>query len=117
MMTTTRRWRRRRVCLFIFVINMLENLRTSRRRRLAGAETSLRDLQGTLNPRCDRVRAAKHASRDRFYLLERRHGLAEIVERGTVLVASGDATMAAGKNGTQQPDGCPAGLLTVYASL
>jgi hypothetical protein len=86
MMTTTRRWRRRRVCLFIFVINMLENLRTSRRRRLAGAETSLRDLQGTLNPRCDRVRAAKHASRDRFYLLERRHGLAEIVERGTVLV-------------------------------
>ena len=29
-----------------------------------------------LNPRCGRVRTAKHAPRDRFYLLERRHGLA-----------------------------------------
>jgi pyruvate kinase len=28
------------------------------------------------------VRAAEHAPRGRFYLLERRHGLAEIVERG-----------------------------------
>ena len=67
--------------MFIFVINMLENLRTSRRRRLAGAETSLRDLQGTLNPRCDRVRAAKHAPRGPFHVLERRHSLAQIVER------------------------------------
>ena len=31
------------------------------------------------------MRAAEHAPRDRFYLLERRHGLAEIVERGTVV--------------------------------
>jgi len=35
-----------------------------------------------LNPRCGRVRTAEHAPRDRFYLLERRHGLVEIVERG-----------------------------------
>ena len=31
---------------------------------------------------CDRVRAAEHAPRGRFYLPERRHGLAEISERG-----------------------------------
>jgi len=28
------------------------------------------------------VRAAEHAPRDPFHVLERRHGLAEIVERG-----------------------------------
>ena len=35
-----------------------------------------------LNLRCDRVRAAEHAPRGPFQLLERRHCLAEIVERG-----------------------------------
>ena len=38
--------------------------------------------------RGERVRAAEHAPRDPCRLLERRHGLAEIVERGAgVLVA------------------------------
>ena len=31
---------------------------------------------------CERVRAAEHAPRDPSRVLERRHGLAEIVERG-----------------------------------
>jgi hypothetical protein len=31
---------------------------------------------------CGRVRATEHASRDPFCLLERRHGLVKIVERG-----------------------------------
>ncbi len=35
-----------------------------------------------LNPRCGRVRAAEYASCDPCRVLERRHGLAEIVERG-----------------------------------
>ena len=33
-------------------------------------------------PHCGRMRATEHAPRGPFYLLERRHGLAEIVERG-----------------------------------
>ena len=37
-------------------------------------------MQIFLNPRCERVRAAKHAPRDPFRVLEHRHGLAEIVE-------------------------------------
>ena len=52
------------------------------RRLFAGAERCSRESQMALNPRCGRVRTAEHAPRDRFYLLERRHGLAEIVERG-----------------------------------
>ena len=35
-----------------------------------------------LNLRCERVRAAEHAPRGRFDLLERRHALSEIIERG-----------------------------------
>ena len=35
-----------------------------------------------LNAPCGRVRAAEHAPRDLVYLLERRHRLVEIVERG-----------------------------------
>jgi len=38
-------------------------------------------LQGFLDPRCDRVRAAEHAPRGPFYFHKRRHGLAEVVER------------------------------------
>ena len=30
----------------------------------------------------EQVRVTEHAPRDRFYLLERRHGLADIAERG-----------------------------------
>ena len=48
---------------------------------LGGAERGSRGSQIPLNPICGRVRAAEHAPRGRFDLLERRHGLTEIVER------------------------------------
>ena len=48
----------------------------------AGAEQRSRLSQGALNPHCDRVRCAEHAPRGSFCFLERRHGLAEVVERG-----------------------------------
>ena len=48
----------------------------------AGAEQCSCILQSILNPLCGRVRAAEHAPRGPFHVLERRHGLAEIVERG-----------------------------------
>ena len=51
-------------------------------RCVAGAEDDSRDLQFPLNPRCDRVRAAKHAPHGPCQFLERRHALAEIAERG-----------------------------------
>ena len=35
-----------------------------------------------LNSPCDRIRATKHTPRNTFSVLERRHGLVEIVERG-----------------------------------
>ena len=41
-----------------------------------------RDLQAALNARCDRVRGTEDAPSCTFQLLEHRHGLAEIVERG-----------------------------------
>jgi hypothetical protein len=55
----------------------------TRRRRLAGTERRLRASQILLKYRYMWVRATEHASRDPFRLLERIHGLAEIVERGT----------------------------------
>ena len=48
----------------------------------AGAERCLRVLQGTLSIFYGRVRTAEHASRDPRRILEHRHGLSEIVERG-----------------------------------
>ena len=39
-------------------------------------------MQHALNMHYERMRAAEHALRGPFNLLERRHGLAEIVERG-----------------------------------
>ena len=54
----------------------------SRRRRLAGAEHGSRVSQFALDLHSVRVRAAEHAPSDPFRVLERRHGLAEIVERG-----------------------------------
>ena len=48
----------------------------------AGAERGSRFLQIVLNRLCDWMRAAEHAPRDPSRVLERRHGLAEIVERG-----------------------------------
>ena len=44
--------------------------------------------QYVLNVHCERVRATEHAARGPFYLLERRHGLAEILERGAGVLAS-----------------------------
>ena len=40
-----------------------------------------------LNPRCGRVSATEHAPRDPFRVLERRHGLVEIVGRGVGIPA------------------------------
>ena len=61
----------------------LRTLGGRRRRRFAGAEGGSRVSQDApIGRRCKRVRAAKHAPCDRFRVLERRHGLAEIVERG-----------------------------------
>ena len=48
----------------------------------AGAEHHSRIPQGTLNLCYVWVRAAEHAPRGLFQILEGRHGLAEIVERG-----------------------------------
>ena len=52
------------------------------RRRFAGAEDGSRVSQGTLISHCDRVRATEYAPRDPCSVLERRHGLTKIVERG-----------------------------------
>ena len=41
-----------------------------------------RVLQIGLNRTCHRMRASEHAPRGRHHILERRHGLAQIVERG-----------------------------------
>ena len=48
----------------------------------AGTELGPRESQGPLNVLCERMRAAEHAPRGPFRVLERRHGLAEVVERG-----------------------------------
>ena len=56
------------------------------RRRLAGAEGVSTPSQIELNGSCERMCAAEHAPRDPFRVLERRHGLAEIVERGAVVL-------------------------------
>ena len=52
-----------------------------------GAERCSRLLQIASNPHCERVCAAEHAPRDPFQLLERRHCLADIVERGAGVLA------------------------------
>ena len=57
------------------------------RRRVAGAEDRSRDSQTLLSRQSERVRATEHTPRDPFRVLERRHGLAKIVERGAVDVA------------------------------
>ena len=46
-------------------------------------------MQHALNMHYERMRAAEHALRGPFNLLERRHGLAEIVERGAGVSATG----------------------------
>ena len=54
--------------------------------RLAGAEGCARVLQHVLSLLRGRVRGSKHASRGPFRVLERRHGLAEIIERGAGVI-------------------------------
>ena len=52
---------------------------------LEDAERGLRVLQLTLNPHCGRMHATEDAPRGLFRVLQCRHGLAEIVERGAVV--------------------------------
>ena len=52
----------------------------------AGAERSSRESQTFLNPFCGRMRATEDAPRGPRRVFERRHGLAEIIERGTVVL-------------------------------
>ncbi len=57
----------------------------TRRRRMrffAGAERGSRLTQAGISSRCERMGAAEHAPRGPCCFLERRYGLAEIVERG-----------------------------------
>ena len=65
------------------------NLRVPERRRghrfgerLAGAKRGSRVSQSALKIRYERVRAAEHAPRGPFQLLELRNGFVEIIERG-----------------------------------
>ena len=55
------------------------------RRRLAGAEGVSRVSQVALNFGCEWMRTTQHSPRGWFRLRERRHGLAEIVERRAVV--------------------------------
>jgi hypothetical protein len=45
----------------------------------------LRFSQGAFKKICDRVRSSEHVPRGPFRFLDHRHGLAQIVERGTVV--------------------------------
>ena len=50
--------------------------------RVERRERKSRYFEAALNIFCERVRASEHSPRGPFRILERRHGLAEIVERG-----------------------------------
>ena len=52
---------------------------------LADVQGGSRLSQALINPDGDRMRPAQHATRDPFYLLERRHGLMDIFERGAII--------------------------------
>ena len=58
-------------------------------------ERCSRESQFALNPHHVRVRAAEHAPRGPCRLLERRHSLAEIVERGAFGLHASTATATA----------------------
>ena len=73
-----------RSSLYCYLLRALRR-RRRRRRRLAGVERGSRVTHVALDPRSGRVRATEHATRDPFRVLERRHGFAEIVERGAVV--------------------------------
>ena len=66
-------------------MNLVSLCRVPCRRRLAGAERGSRLSQGYLNSPSGRVRATKHAPRSPSGVLERIHGLADILERGAVV--------------------------------
>ena len=51
----------------------------------AGGERCSQPSQVSLNSLCERVRVTKNAPGSAFGILERCHGLAEIVERGAVV--------------------------------
>ena len=63
------------------VIILLRGLEDDALPGFAGAEDGSRSSQVALNSFCEWVRATKHAPGNPFRLRERRHGLAEIVER------------------------------------
>ena len=65
---------------------MLNSLGNSHVARFAG-ETKhfLRLSQSEINIHCDRMCAAEDAPRGSLYILERSHGLVEIVERGAIV--------------------------------
>ena len=65
----------------MLVVCLVLSLRAPRR-RLAGAERGSCVVQDALKSSCCRVRAAEHAPCNPFRVLERRDGLAEMVERG-----------------------------------
>ena len=65
---------------------MNANLRSPLQRRLAGVERSSRVSQETLKSSYNRMCAAEDAPRSPRRVFERRHGLAEIIERGTVVL-------------------------------
>ena len=73
-------WRARYLIKLVLVVK--GRGRRRRGQRFAGAERGSRVSQILLNSVCGRVCAAEHAPRGPFRVLERRHGLAEIVERG-----------------------------------
>ena len=88
------RWLRRRVGERLGELRALLGKLLTRRpksvlgelfRRLAGVERGSRLSQIVLNNRCERIPTAEHAARSPGCLLECRHGLAKIVERGAVV--------------------------------
>ena len=72
----------------------------------------MRGFQTPLNRHCERVRAAEHAPRDPFRLHERRHGLAEIVERGCVVFVRPTAAERASSDGAAMRGSKSSGQLT-----
>ena len=58
----------------------------------------MRVKQGTLNIFYERVRATERAPRDPFRLLERRHGFAEVIERGAGVQAGFTSFFAPGQS-------------------
>ena len=70
-------------CILSVVARVSFYLHTPRRRRFVEAELRSSLEQINRNPFCERVCDSEHALRPPFQILERRHALVEIVERGT----------------------------------